>query len=69
MTYKLSAETSNLLNQVSSSLESEVNDLRNSLDEESESFHESDEGEAVGAWLEDLENLLDMLNEATDKPV
>ncbi len=68
MAWQLSKETVKLLEDLKERLNVELEDFRMDFDERSERWQDSDKGQSVGAWLDDLEAAADELEDLPTEP-
>jgi uncharacterized protein YukE len=68
MAFKLSTATQQVLATAAETLRDEVAEHRSEFDDKSERWREGDAGTATEAWLDELDNLVDTLDNLDAKP-
>ena len=66
--FRLSTETIALVNGLRDRLNDETQEHRDAYDDRSDSWRESEKGEAVDTWLAMLDEVIDTLEDVPEKP-
>lgn len=66
--WELSQECENTLSAARDILQAEYDELSREYDVADESWKESEKGEAIGAWLDNIDEFLDTLKKDHTKP-